>query len=255
MEFLGSYWSTYSSAMFADWTSEINNTFGEVEDIYMQIRQRLLTLLENPHHGRQHNNNSAALPEAKLPPIPKLSGKLESWSSFHDLFNSMVNNQNHLSNVQKMHYLRACLEGEAENLIRSYNVTDANYQEAWDVLNQRYNQKRIIINAHMDKFLYLPKATNEFADVLRHLVNTFTDAVRALKALNEPTNGWPYLIVFLLVSKLDPKTKHDWEMTLSGNDIPTFEQLVTFLEPRYRALEINGKAASSSPIYRFKKRL
>lgn len=53
-------------------------------------------------------------------------------------------------------------------------------------------------------------------------------------------------MIFLLVSKLDPKTKHDWEMTLGGNVVPTFDQLVRFLEWRYRALEINGKSSSLS---------
>lgn len=248
IELLSSYWTTYSNATFADWTSQIDDTFGEVEDNFMKTRSHLSKLLEASRQTQKSISNAETPSVTKLPPIPipKFNGNVEQWSSFHDLFNSMVHNKNNISNVQKMHYLRACLEGEAENLIRSYNVTDANYEEAWDVLNQRYNQKRIIINAHMDKFLNLSKSVTESADALRHLVNTFTDAVRALKALNEPTNGWPYLIVFLLVSKLDPKTKHDWEMTLGGNDIPTFEQLVTFLERRYRALEANGKSSSSS---------
>jgi len=65
-----------------------------------------------------------------------------------------------LSNVQKLNYLRAHLEGEAARAVAGFPLIGVNYQESLDVLRNRFGDQRRIINAHMHSMMSLPSAQN-----------------------------------------------------------------------------------------------
>ncbi|KAJ8932160.1 hypothetical protein NQ318_016654 [Aromia moschata] len=88
--------------------------------------------------------------------LPKFHGQYEGWQSFHDAFEALVNRDKSLSNTQKFMYLNSCLEGEAASITESLIVTDDNYVIAWDLLRNRYENKRAILNAHVNALLDLP---------------------------------------------------------------------------------------------------
>ena len=54
-----------------------------------------------------------------------------------------VNNRT-VSNVQKFHYLRASFKNEMKNLISNLKITNDNFLVAWQLVTQRYNNKRLI---------------------------------------------------------------------------------------------------------------
>lgn len=72
--------------------------------------------------------------ELKLPPvvIPKFDGTYQNWPPFYDMFKSLVHDKNDMPEVHKLHYLKANLIGEAEHLLRHFQLTEANYQPSWD---------------------------------------------------------------------------------------------------------------------------
>ncbi|XP_055622817.1 uncharacterized protein LOC129766320 [Toxorhynchites rutilus septentrionalis] len=82
----------------------------------------------------------------KLPTItlPEFDGDFNNWLTFHDTFRSMIHSSTEISFVQKFHYLRASLKGEAANLIQSITITANNYTVAWDTLVQRYSNKALL---------------------------------------------------------------------------------------------------------------
>lgn len=67
------------------------------------------------------------LPEA---PLPTFNGKYENWLSFKNAFRSMIGSQTDLSNVNKLHYLKSALIGEAANKIRIFSIDGINYSNA-----------------------------------------------------------------------------------------------------------------------------
>ncbi|KAL6417918.1 hypothetical protein ACFW04_012448 [Cataglyphis niger] len=79
-------------------------------------------------------------PRTTLPRIqlPQFSGLYEDWPSFRDLFHSLIGKDVSAANVEKLHYLKACLKGEAELLIRSLPTTGENFDRAWKVLTDYY---------------------------------------------------------------------------------------------------------------------
>ena len=120
-------------------------------------------------------------------------------------------------------------------MFANFDLTDANYDAAWDLLGRRYDNKRILINYYISRLLSIPSAKKETASELKFVVDNFKEVVYSLKNLGEL--GWNALYVHLLVSRLPLETVALWEHTLGVcKDIPPFEQLEKFLESRIQTL-------------------
>lgn len=77
--------------------------------------------------------------------LPTFSGKYEDWPSFRDLFKSIISKDASIFAVEKLHYLKTCLKGEAELLIRNLPTTDENFDRAWKILSDYYENKRLLV--------------------------------------------------------------------------------------------------------------
>ena len=60
-----------------------------------------------------------------------------------------------------MNYLCGLLKGEAGRVIQGLPLSESNYKRAVDLLKERFGQKQVLINAHMDALLKIPVATND----------------------------------------------------------------------------------------------
>ncbi|XP_011859294.1 PREDICTED: uncharacterized protein LOC105556792 [Vollenhovia emeryi] len=69
--------------------------------------------------------------------------------------------------------------------------------------------------------------------------------IRALKALKRPTDQWDDLIIHLVTSKLDQLTYKDWENTIERGKLPTFEELMRFLNQRCRTIEMTSRQSKT----------
>jgi len=76
--------------------------------------------------------------------LPSFSGKYDEWFPFSDIFNSVIHSNASLSNVQKFQYLRASLTGDAKNIVNSLEISNTNYDVAWTLLKERYDNQRVI---------------------------------------------------------------------------------------------------------------
>lgn len=149
--------------------------------------------------------------------------------------------------IQKLRYLRAYVKDNAAKIIDNLATSDNNYDVAWDLLNERYNNERKIIQNHMQLILELPTANRDSAYNLRNLVDSMLRHVRALKVLGQPTDSWDTPIICLITSKLDRDTRTEWEKLVTGSAMPTFETFSKFLKTRCEILE-TIKSDSNKPI-------
>jgi len=96
----------------------------------------------------------------------------------------------------------------------------------------------------------LPSMTKENAVELRQIADGATRHIHALQALKRPTSQWDDLLIHILSSKLDTLTSREWQLSLTGSEIPTFKQFIDFIVHRCQTLEANDKsnAASSKNI-------
>ncbi|XP_017762647.1 PREDICTED: uncharacterized protein LOC108552545 [Eufriesea mexicana] len=81
------------------------------------------------------------LPEMRL---PMFDGTIEKWSSFFDLFCSMIDRNSDLTSVQKLQYLRSTLSGKIAACLESLTTTDANYPDAIELLPSTLKDKKTI---------------------------------------------------------------------------------------------------------------
>ena len=66
--------------------------------------------------------------------------------------------------------------------------------------------------------------------------------------MNLHTDTWDLMIIYILVHKLDNKTKREWELQISTKKIPMLQQFYSFLEHRCNALEsVSPRIKSNEP--------
>ncbi|KAL0849262.1 hypothetical protein ABMA28_013591 [Loxostege sticticalis] len=176
----------------------------------------------------------------KLPQIQisKFDGAYFRWLEFHDTFESLIHKNSKISNIHKFHYLVSYLEGEAARIISNLEMSSANYVEAWQLLCDRYNNKRLLTNHHLSSLLTFQAITRESENSLRFLVDHMTKNLRALSSLGQPTDKWDMLLIFMFSSKLDNHTLAKWEEFRNTlEDMPTLAQFNKFLIDRADVLE------------------
>lgn len=169
--------------------------------------------------------------------LPKFSGNQLEWVIFKDLFIAMVD-KTKLSDVQKLYYLKFSLTGKAAESVKNLAINEANYIETWNMLVRRYDNKRILLSTHMRILLSYPAASKRSVDEILRLLDSTNESIRAFYNMSRPVELWDNWFVHLLVNKLDPVTREDWETSLKDSeDFPSFEELSSFLENTVRAFE------------------
>lgn len=140
------------------------------------------------------------LPEASL---PTFDGKYESWLSFKKAFKNMIGSQTDLSDLDKLYYLKAALNGKAANKLRIFAIDDANYSKAWELLEKSYEVKRILISRHLSLLLNLPTLDKETTSALSKFADDAQQHVASLNALGVSVGS--EIVVHILENRL-PKS-------------------------------------------------
>lgn len=233
----------------------LENSFDKAEEAYINFKSDLLeelSALQPPVLPQQapppplapidnaNNNANDNHREFRLPTIavPTFNGEYHSWPSFKNSFQHLVADNLTLSNLQRLHYLKGSLTGDAKRLVQHYDIVEANYASAWQKLISRYDNKKLLVNTHLKSLIHHPGQSKESASHLRLLIDTFTDSLNGLRTLEVPINGWDPIIIHLMIEKLPIETHSLWEASqMANNDLPTLENLIIFLENRFRTLE------------------
>lgn len=203
--------------------------------------QSLLEFFENKDKQETSSNtsNKGRTCNLKLPPlkIANFHGDPNQWISFRDTYLSLIHENDNIEDVNKFHYLKSYLEGAASSVISSVTVSSNNYQIAWNLLCQRYDNKRLLINEHIKGLFSIAQLHKESEIGIRELIDTLSKNLSALNSLGEPTDKWDTLIIYMASAKLDSVTARNWEEFRSDIDSPTLEQFYSFLRQRAFILE------------------
>lgn len=220
--------------------------YDKFEEEYMdykgELKHSLLSYKEQGPSGNSDRNSDKSS-QVQLPKIniPTFSGKYTEWITFRDLFVSMIHNNSSLDNVQRLQYLKSYLSGEAEQLVRYVQVSDANYAKCWKVIEERYSNKKYLSHCILTRLLSQRNASTESASYLKELIDTSSDCLNALGNLGVDVSTWDIIVIHLLSQKLDPESRKQWELnvttSVTSDSLPTFNQFKEFLTSRYRALE------------------
>lgn len=237
-----------------------NEEYYKYEEMYLGLKADMLDILEKSKSNKNKDDecckksasgtSDVGLASVKLPRIqlPYFTGKYEEFPTYKDLFTSLVHDNTSLSNVQKLHYLKTSVTGEAEVLLRHIQITDSNYLQAWDLLKSRYGNKRLISTSVFKKLFNQKKINNQSAPSIKSLMDTTTECLNSLQNLGISTDSWDPMIVFLVVQKLDTLTHKEWEehsYSSTSDELPKWNKLKAFLEAKFRTLELVTPSTSS----------
>lgn len=82
----------------------------------------------NPSDNSTLLNRGLLISSTRLPKIdlPKFDGSYNEWFPFHDTFCSLIHENDDISRIQKFHYLKSCLSGEAKNILQLPEISGEN---------------------------------------------------------------------------------------------------------------------------------
>lgn len=113
----------------------LHDSVEETSDVLSECLERLFP---NVAHSFDEFNGSTESQHIELHllhiDITQFSGEITKWKTFRDIFESLVSSRIDLSKVQKLHYFKANLTGEASLVLSNISITDANYESAWELL-------------------------------------------------------------------------------------------------------------------------
>ncbi|XP_046143199.1 uncharacterized protein LOC123988167 [Osmia bicornis bicornis] len=176
---------------------------------------------------------------SRLPAIalPKFEGDYSKWAEFKAHFASVISERADLAAHDKFLYLKGAVTGHAANLISHLPTTDGALEQTWQLLDGRYDNKRLNVQSHMDRLANLKPMKMRKAASLLKMVNIIQETQQALRSFGLEDAHNCFLLT-MLVRLLDADTREHWESSLATTkDYPTLEQLTTFLLARARTLE------------------
>ncbi|XP_062708617.1 uncharacterized protein LOC134288281 [Aedes albopictus] len=191
-------------------------------------------------------NPSSAVPAAqpvlsrvKLPEIklPSFSGVLRDWVSYRDAFQSLIHRNRELTDMDKFTYLRSSLSGDALLEVSSIELSTANYSVAWDALEDRYHNRKLIVKAYLDAIFQIESMRRESYEALSQLISDFEKNLQMLKKMNQDTDSWSTILVHMVCSRLDSATLRFWEAAHNSKEVPTYRNLITFLKNHCAVLQ------------------
>lgn len=178
--------------------------------------------------------------------IGTFDGSKAKWESFRESFEQAFHRRQSMPPVQKLQHLKACLRGDAEDIVANFSLTNDNYEAAWKLLKQRYDNPFELMRVHLRTLKSLNTCKESAAD-LRKMLNRTSSTLLALRNLNRPVQYWDDWIVDLIADKFDAETRRMWEYTnCGGNVFPTWAELERFIENRIRVLDAVAPTKSAS---------
>uniref|UniRef100_A0A914WK12 Nuclear transcription factor Y subunit beta n=1 Tax=Plectus sambesii TaxID=2011161 RepID=A0A914WK12_9BILA len=88
--------------------------------------------------------------------LPLYHGDPLKWTEFWDAYEAAVHTQN-IPQVQKFNYLISTLKDQAYSAIEGMAVTNANYEEAIDILKQRFGNVNVIKRGDLSAHVHFAK--------------------------------------------------------------------------------------------------
>nr|XP_029723165.1 uncharacterized protein LOC115264003 [Aedes albopictus] len=229
------------------------------EDIHNELYVDLQTRIAQSQEASRITpgmSNSLSIPGPQQPiivqaaapqlhaPFPTFDGTPENWYSFKSLFKSIMAKYPNETPAMKILHLRNSLEGDAKSKIDQNVVNNNDYEKAWKILENAYEDRRLILDTHIDAILGCANVNKENrGKSISELVETCSKHVDALEGHSYPVEGLGELILLnVLYKKLDKETQEQWEMKVPKGEVPEYEMFIEFLRERGRVLERTNRS-------------
>ena len=164
------------------------------------------------------------------------------WLEYRENFQRIIHDNTGYSDVHKMSYLKACLDGPASTTIATLSIIGDNYRPAVETLKGKYGQSGLLDEAHMAAL----KATQGVSNVrdvnrLKRFYDDVDSHFKASLVLGVP--GEHYLVA--VVPELMSKVPRDVAINIRRSKDVNHEWLIgEFLEKLWQELVIRSASES-----------
>ncbi|XP_054745898.1 uncharacterized protein LOC129250288 [Anastrepha obliqua] len=218
-----------------------DNGRGDLEDLYVTIRSNIQMQLGEDEHNSTFRESTAAIPvsHSKIPALklPVFCGRYSEYKNFIASFMHVIGNESSLSNIEKFNHLLNCLQGQALETVKAFQITSENYSKALDRLKSRYDNSTLIFMETIKSLFELPSAAKGGTSQLQSLVNNVSALYSSLLPIGSHKNISHLLLIHLVMNKVDEETQNKWKESLDFTSLPSWEQCAKVLERRCQFLE------------------
>lgn len=208
------HWQTICKCEYAksDYYAVAEETYLNQKTAFLDILANLRRSTSNQIEGAPARSTDGTVRKT-LPRIQltQFSGAYEDWPAFRDLFQSIVGKDSSLQYVERLHYLKTSLKGEAALLLRELATTAENYSRAWTMLIDYYENKHLLVRSCFTTFTSLPKMKGESVSDLR-IFHGILHIMGSLESIGRPITDCNDLFVHLIVELLDTRSRREWKL-------------------------------------------
>lgn len=218
--------------------TELSTEFTGMHNSYLKAKIHASDILSDPTDTGQQTLNSTMntnenRPAFKMAPMKILpfSGELADWIEFKATCDTIL--IANFPEVQRLQYLKDALFGEARSLVSHILPGQGAFDRAMQLLKDRYDNQRSIINAHLKQLYAIPSIDTPSAESFRSMLNVLNGLVAALNCYGIDTSSWDSILVFHISQCFDKNTLMQWEDKLDGKrSVPKLRILIEFLQVR-----------------------
>ncbi|XP_072380905.1 uncharacterized protein [Diabrotica undecimpunctata] len=210
-------------------------------EIILKNEVNLNETIANSGHNTSLDRNS--LKNVRLPPleVPTFNGCYQHWLEFRDSFTSMVIENSDLNDVDKLHYLKRALIGDAQDELEQLKTTSKNFTIAWQLLSETYEKKKLIARGHIEAIYEYPKITQVNSLELKKLSGCIKRNLKSLGMLGYPVEHWDVLLLCTIEKKLDYYTNKEWQEKGPVNEFSTIQEFLAFIDHKVQHLQNSEK--------------
>lgn len=210
------------------------DSFAAIQDAFDKAFPRVETnsSVNTSIRETQETQSRVRLPKVNL---PSFSGDYMHWQSFNDAFKT-IDKDTALTPSQKFQYLKGCLTGQAELLVRHLSITDENYTKAKEELEKTYHNKRLLFSQQMNAFLLQPELKSENINDIRQLLSFSRATMHVIEKLDVERSE--AIFVHIILQKLPKDTRTFCLQSLHTSNIPVWQDLEKVIEMRLTSLPL-----------------
>jgi len=146
--------------------------------------------------------------------IARFHGSYSEWPDFLATFTTVIENDDELSDIEKLQYLRSSLGGVALETIRSLEPSNAYYKKAMNLLVKRFDNKVLHFQAHVQTIIGF-KGVEKGSSKGLWLRDCMDWHLRAIRTLATTQQILDVLLIHIVTRKLDQRTREKWKKDLS----------------------------------------
>lgn len=137
-------------------------------------------------------------------------GNYAMWLTFRDLFVAGVHKNDNIKPINKFQYLIAACINEAKTALGDWNLSEENYEKAWNRLTAIYEDKYMQVKAFMQSLFNIPKMQIASRAAVRQLIDAVAKGVNGLSRCMAREHI-DHFIAFLVIDRMDRETYRSWE--------------------------------------------